>query len=39
MFAGSNNNKQELIGYIRSTPSISQYEPGRQRANYLESSE
>lgn len=39
MLAGSNNNKQELIGYIRTTPSISQYEPGRQRANYLESSE
>ncbi|MCC4107085.1 hypothetical protein [Serratia ureilytica] len=39
MLAGSNNNKQELISYIRSSPSISQYEPGRHRANYLEDSE
>jgi hypothetical protein len=39
MLAGSNNNKQELISYIRSSPSISQYEPGRHRANYLEGSE
>nr|WP_314423557.1 pesticin C-terminus-like muramidase [uncultured Erwinia sp.] len=39
MLAGSNNNKQELISYIRNSPSISQYEPGRHRANYLEESE
>ncbi|WP_312626947.1 pesticin C-terminus-like muramidase [Scandinavium sp.] len=39
MLAGSNNNKQELISYIRNSPSISQYEPGRHRANYLEDSE
>ncbi|WNY87218.1 hypothetical protein [Leclercia adecarboxylata] len=36
MLAGSNNNKQELISYIRNTTAISQYEPGRHRANYLE---
>lgn len=39
MLAGSNNNKQELISYIRNSVSISQYEPGRHRANYLEDSE
>ncbi|PNS09929.1 hypothetical protein COO59_20145 [Mixta theicola] len=39
MLAGSNNNKQELISYIRNSASISQYEPGRHRANYLEDSE
>jgi len=39
MLAGSKNNKQELINYIRNSPSISQYEPGRHRANYLEDSE
>ncbi|MEE9684786.1 pesticin C-terminus-like muramidase [Lelliottia amnigena] len=36
MLAGSNNSKKELIGYIRNTPAISQYEPGRHRADYLE---
>lgn len=36
MLAGSNNDKQELINYIRNTPGISRYEPGRHRANYLE---
>ncbi|OAT76777.1 hypothetical protein A9B99_22715 [Mangrovibacter phragmitis] len=39
MLAGSNNNKQELIDYIKNTLAISQYEPGRHRANYLEASE
>lgn len=39
MVAGSNNNKQELIDYIKNTNAISQYEPGRHRANYLEASE
>lgn len=39
MLAGSNNNKQELIDYIRNTNAISQYEPGRHRADYLETSE
>ncbi|WP_314138395.1 hypothetical protein [Buttiauxella noackiae] len=36
MLAGANNDKQELINYIRNTSGISQYEPGRHRANYLE---
>ncbi|EBP3213771.1 peptidoglycan-binding protein [Salmonella enterica] len=36
MLAGSNNDKQELINYIRNTPGISRYEPGRHRADYLE---
>jgi len=36
MLAGANNDKQELINYIRNTPGISKYEPGRYRANYLE---
>lgn len=36
MLAGANNDKQELINYIRNTPGISQYEPGRHRAYYLE---
>lgn len=36
MLAGSNNDKQELINYIRNTPAISQYESGRHRADYLE---
>lgn len=36
MLAGANNDKQELISYIRNTPGISKYEPGRHRANYLE---
>lgn len=35
MLAGSNNNKYELISYIKNTPAISQYEPGRHRADYL----
>lgn len=39
MLAGSKNNKQELIDYIKNTTSISQYEPGRHRADYLEDSE
>jgi hypothetical protein len=38
MLAGSNNNKQELIDYIKNTSAISQYEPGRKRAKYLEDS-
>ncbi|CNK24589.1 Phage-related lysozyme (muraminidase) [Yersinia frederiksenii] len=36
MLAGANNDKQELIDYIRNTPGISRYEPGRHRADYLE---
>ena len=36
MLAGSNNDKQELINYIKNTPGISRYEPGRRRADYLE---
>lgn len=36
MLAGANNDKHELISYIRNTPGISRYEPGRHRANYLE---
>lgn len=36
MLAGSNNDKQELINYIRNTRGISRYEPGRHRADYLE---
>ncbi len=36
MLAGANNDKGELIDYIKNTPSISQYEPGRHRAKYLE---
>ncbi|WP_337262099.1 MULTISPECIES: pesticin C-terminus-like muramidase [unclassified Serratia (in: enterobacteria)] len=39
MLAGSNNDKQELINYIRNTPAISQYEEGRHRVRYLESAE
>jgi len=39
MLAGSNNNKQELIDYIKSTNDISRYEPGRHRVDYLEASE
>ncbi|WP_248767640.1 pesticin C-terminus-like muramidase [Pseudomonas sp. MWU12-2345] len=35
MKAGMKNNFSELISYIENTPAISQYEPGRQRANYL----
>lgn len=37
MLAGANNSKKELIDYIKNTPAISQYEPGRHRADYLES--
>ena len=36
MLAGSNNDKQELINYIRNTPGISRYEQGRHRADFLE---
>jgi len=35
MLAGSNNNKHELISYIKNTPAIAQYEPGRHRVDYL----
>ncbi|SDK29133.1 pesticin C-terminus-like muramidase, partial [Pseudomonas indica] len=35
MKAGMKNDKNELINYIENTPAISQYEPGRRRANYL----
>lgn len=35
MKAGMKNDKHELINYIENTPAISQYEPGRHRANYL----
>lgn len=35
MRAGMHNNKLELIRYIENTPAISQYEPGRRRADYL----
>ena len=35
MKAGMRNDKIELIRYIESTPAISQYEPGRNRAYYL----
>lgn len=35
MKAGMRNNKEELINYIENTQAISQYEPGRNRANYL----
>lgn len=35
MRAGMHNNKLELISYIENTPAISQYEPGRRRADYL----
>ncbi len=35
MRAGMHNNKLELIHYIENTPAISQYEPGRRRADYL----
>ncbi|HEE9789252.1 TPA: hypothetical protein R8F93_003317 [Enterobacter soli] len=36
MLAGSNNDKQELMNYIRNTPVILLYEPGRHRYEYLE---
>ncbi len=36
MLAGANNDKVELINYIKNTPGISRYEPGRHRAKYLE---
>ncbi|MFC0225025.1 pesticin C-terminus-like muramidase [Serratia aquatilis] len=39
MLAGSNNDKQELINYIRNTPAIYQYEEGRHRVRYLENAE
>ncbi|MEB0042522.1 hypothetical protein, partial [Pseudomonas sp. MH10] len=38
MKAGMRNNIDELINYIENTPTLSQYEPGRQRANYLRKS-
>ncbi|HGB2244983.1 TPA: pesticin C-terminus-like muramidase [Salmonella enterica subsp. enterica serovar Aberdeen] len=36
MLAGAKNSKKELNDYIKNTPAISQYEPGRHRADYLE---
>lgn len=35
MQAGMNNDAQELIDYIESSPTLSQYEAGRRRAKYL----
>ncbi|WP_257604405.1 hypothetical protein [Pseudomonas sp. UMAB-08] len=35
MKAGMTNDIDLLIRYIESTPALSQYEPGRRRANYL----
>ena len=35
MVKGMRNDKQELINYITSNPTIKLYEEGRQRANYL----
>jgi hypothetical protein len=35
MISGMRNSKTDMIFYIENTPAISQYEPGRQRANYL----
>lgn len=35
MKAGMRNDKEALIRYIENTPSISQYEPGRNRARHL----
>ncbi|CAB3974833.1 calcium-binding protein [Burkholderia aenigmatica] len=35
MEAGMENNIDRLIEYIENTPAISQYEPGRRRAQYL----
>jgi hypothetical protein len=37
MKAGMTNNIDTLINYIESTPTITQYENGRRRANYLRS--
>lgn len=39
MLAGSNNSKKALIDYIKNTPAIAQYEPGRHRVDYLEGNE
>uniref|UniRef100_UPI00260C142D S-type pyocin domain-containing protein n=1 Tax=uncultured Shewanella sp. TaxID=173975 RepID=UPI00260C142D len=36
MVKGMKNDKQELIGYIRSNPILKSYEMGRKRANYLQ---
>lgn len=36
MRAGMNNNYDELINYINTTPAIKKHEAGRQRAKYLE---
>lgn len=38
MLAGMKNDPKILVGYIKNTPQISQYEPGRRRAAYLEKS-
>ncbi|SDR76265.1 hypothetical protein [Pseudomonas oryzae] len=35
MKAGMKNDKKELIRYIENTPTIRQYEPGRNRARYI----
>ncbi|RRZ92939.1 pesticin C-terminus-like muramidase [Erwinia sp. 198] len=35
MLAGAHNNPQELINYIRNTPTLRDDEPDRQRVNYL----
>lgn len=35
MLAGAHNNPQELINYIRNTPTLRGDEPARQRENYL----
>lgn len=38
MRSGMRNSKSEMISYIESSPVLSQYEPGRRRANYLRDS-